>query len=39
MVAEVRTHAGSTERRTALQDPWFVRWGLIIAAVGIVGVL
>ena len=39
MVAEVRTHAGSTERRTALQDPWLVRWGLIIAAVGIVGVL
>jgi sulfate transport system permease protein len=39
MVAEVRTHAGSPERRTALQDPWFVRWGLIIAAVGIVGVL
>ena len=39
MVAEVRTNAGSTERRTALQDPWFVRWGLIISAVGIVGVL
>ena len=39
MGAEVRPHAGSTERRTALQDPWLVRWGLIIAAVGIVGVL
>jgi len=39
MVAEGRTHEGSTERRTALQDPWLVRWGLIIAAVGIVGVL
>jgi len=39
MVAEVRTPAGSPERRTALQDPWFVCWGLIIAAVGIVGVL
>jgi len=39
MVAEGRTHEGSTERRTALQDPCLVRWGLIIAAVGIVGVL
>src|SRR5438105_10849065 len=39
MVADGRTHAGSTERRTALQDPWFVRWGLISAAVGVVGVL
>ena len=39
MVAEGRTHEGSTERRTALQDPWLLRWGLIIAAVGIVGVL
>src|SRR2546428_5491392 len=39
MVADGRTHAGSTERRTALQDPWLVRWGLIVAAVGIVGVL
>jgi sulfate transport system permease protein len=39
MVADVRAHGGSTERRTALQDPWFVRWGLIVAAVGVVGVL
>jgi sulfate/thiosulfate transport system permease protein len=39
MVAEVRTPAGSPERRTALQDPWLVRWSLIIAAVGIVAVL
>ena len=39
MVADVRTHEGSPERRTALQDPWLVRWGLIIAAVGVVGVL
>jgi sulfate/thiosulfate transport system permease protein len=39
MVANVRTHAGSTERRTALQDPWLMRWGLIIAAVGVVGML
>jgi sulfate transport system permease protein len=39
MGADVRAHGGSTERRTALQDPWFVRWGLIVAAVGVVGVL
>ena len=39
MAAEVRTPGGSTERRTALQDPWLVRWGLILAAVGVVGVL
>jgi len=39
MAADVRTPAGSTERRTALQDPWLVRWSLIIAAVGVVGVL
>src|SRR3989442_10456865 len=39
MVADGRTHAGSTERRTALQDPWLVRWGLILAAVSVVGVL
>jgi len=37
MVADVRTHEGSTERRAALQDPWFVRWGLILAAVSVVG--
>src|SRR4029453_10917149 len=39
MVADGRTQAGCTERRTALQDPWLVRLGLIIAAVGVVGVL
>ena len=39
MGADVRTHKGNPERRTALQDPWLVRWGLIIAAVGVVGVL
>ena len=39
MGTEVWPHAGSTERRKTLQDPWLVRWGLIIAAVGIVGVL
>src|SRR4029450_10693207 len=39
MGADVRTHAGSTERRTALQDPWLVRGGLVMAAVGVVGVL
>jgi sulfate/thiosulfate transport system permease protein len=39
MGADGRTRAGCTERRTALQDPWLVRWGLIIAAVGVVGVL
>src|SRR5262247_107412 len=37
MRAEVQPHVSSTERRTALQDPWWVRWGLIIAAVGVVG--
>jgi sulfate transport system permease protein len=39
MVADARAHGGSTARRTALQDPWLVRWGLILAAVGVVGVL
>jgi len=39
MGADVHTHAGSTKRQTALQDPWFVQWGLIVAAVGVVGVL
>ncbi len=39
MAADARTNGGSTKRRTALQDPWFVRWGLILAAVGVVGVL
>jgi len=39
MGADGRRHAGSTARRTALQDPWLVRWGLIVAAVGVVGVL
>jgi sulfate/thiosulfate transport system permease protein len=39
MGADGHTHADSAEPRTALQDPWLVRWGLIIAAVGVVGVL
>jgi sulfate/thiosulfate transport system permease protein len=39
MAAEARANGGNTKRRTALQDPWFVRWGLILAAVGVVGVL
>jgi sulfate transport system permease protein len=39
MVVDGRTPAGRTKRRTALQDPWWVRWGLIVAAVGVVGVL
>src|SRR4029450_1072732 len=39
MVADARAHGGRPERRTALQAPWFVRWGLILAAVGVVGVL
>jgi sulfate/thiosulfate transport system permease protein len=39
MVADGHTYADSAEPRTALQDPWLVRWGLIIAAVGVVGVL
>jgi sulfate/thiosulfate transport system permease protein len=39
MAADVRANAGRTKRQTALQDPWLVRWGLILAAVGVVGVL
>src|SRR2546423_1873567 len=39
MAANTPAHGGNTQRRTALQDPWFVRWGLISAAVGVVGVL
>lgn len=39
MAANARANGGSSRRRTALQDPWFVRWGLILAAVGVVGVL
>jgi sulfate transport system permease protein len=39
MVVDGRTPAGRSKRRTALQDPWWVRWGLIVAAVGVVGVL
>ncbi len=39
MAPEARANGGSTTQRTNLQDPWFVRWGLISAAVGVVGVL
>ena len=39
MAANTHANGGNTQRRTALQDPWFVRWGLISAAVGVVGVL
>ncbi len=39
MTADARANGRSTKRRTALQDPWFVRWGLISAAVGVVGIL
>src|SRR5438105_13749721 len=39
MIAEARVAGGSTKRQTALQEPWLVRWGLISAAVGVVGVL
>jgi sulfate transport system permease protein len=39
MAADVRAPGGSTKRQAALQDPWLVRWGLILAAVGVVGVL
>lgn len=39
MVAETRANGGGTPRRGSLQDPWFVRWGLIGAAVSVVGVL
>jgi sulfate transport system permease protein len=39
MAPEPRANRGSTRRRTTRQDPWFVRGGLILAAVGVVGVL
>jgi sulfate/thiosulfate transport system permease protein len=39
MAANTHANGSNTQRRTALQDPWFVRWGLISAAVGVVGVL
>jgi len=39
MAANTHANGGNTQQRTALQDPWFVRWGLISAAVGVVGVL
>ena len=39
MAADARANGGRTKRRTALQNPWLVRWGLILAAVGVVGVL
>jgi sulfate/thiosulfate transport system permease protein len=39
MVAEARVTGGNTKRQTALQDPWLVRWGLILAAVSVIGVL
>ena len=39
MAADARPNGGRTKRQTALQDPWLVRWGLILAAVGVVGVL
>ena len=39
MVADVRKQGNSTAGRPVLQDPWVVRWGLILAAVGVVGVL
>jgi len=39
MAADVRAPGGSTKRQVTLQDPWLVRWGLILAAVGVVGVL
>ena len=39
MSAEAAAGGGRTGRRIALQDPWFVKWGLISVAVGVVGVL
>jgi sulfate transport system permease protein len=39
MATDARVNRGGTKRQTALQDPWLVRWGLILAAVGVVGVL
>jgi sulfate/thiosulfate transport system permease protein len=39
MATDAQVNGGRTKRPTALQDPWLVRWGLILAAVGVVGVL
>jgi sulfate transport system permease protein len=39
MAANAQADGGNTQRRVALQDPWFVRWGLILAAVVVLGVL
>jgi sulfate/thiosulfate transport system permease protein len=39
MATETRAQRGSTAQRMALQDPWLVRWGLTLAAFGVVGVL
>ena len=39
MLAEAPALGGKTKQQAALQDPWWVRWGLICAAVGVVGVL
>jgi sulfate/thiosulfate transport system permease protein len=39
MTADIGANRGRAKRPTALQDPWWVRWGLTLTAVGIVGVL
>jgi sulfate transport system permease protein len=39
MGAEARVTGGHPKRQAALQDPWLVRWALILAAVGVIGVL
>ncbi len=39
MATEMRANAVSTKRQRRREDPWLVRWGLIAAAVGVVGVL
>jgi sulfate/thiosulfate transport system permease protein len=39
MGANARAQEGRGQRRTAAQDPWLVRWGFIVAAVGVVGML
>jgi sulfate transport system permease protein len=39
MIPEPFTGAGPVKRRRVHEDPWFVRWPLIISAVAIVGVL
>jgi sulfate/thiosulfate transport system permease protein len=38
MAPDPRANGGAT-KRTRPQDPWFVRWGLISAALGVVGLL